>query len=129
MTIGPEQCRAARGLVNWSQDALAAASSVSKATIANFELGKSAPINATRDALRRALEAAGVEFIAENGGGPGVRLRKGKRRKASKPEPIEPQEEAEAEDPGPNFDYRGMESTTEPGAGISRVRDPLNRRR
>jgi transcriptional regulator with XRE-family HTH domain len=76
MAICPEQCRAARGLVNWSQDALATASNVSKATIANFELGKSAPINSTREALRRSLETAGVEFIAENGGGPGVRLRK-----------------------------------------------------
>jgi hypothetical protein len=31
-------------------------------------------------ALRKALESAGVEFIDENGGGPGVRLRKGQQR-------------------------------------------------
>lgn len=78
MSIGSEQCRAARALVNLSQDVLAAKSGVSKATIANFELGKSAPIRSTRDALRCALEAAGVIFVAENGEGPGVRLRKRK---------------------------------------------------
>ncbi len=78
MLVGPEQCRAARGLVNWSQAELAARSGVSKPTIANFELGKSAPIANNLAAIRTALEAAGVEFIAENGGGAGVRLRKGR---------------------------------------------------
>ena len=42
-------------------------------------------LTATNDlAIRRALEAAGVEFIDENGGGPGVRLRKPQRSKQSK---------------------------------------------
>jgi transcriptional regulator with XRE-family HTH domain len=76
MTITPSQCRAARGLIGWSQDQLVEASGVTRATIANFELGKRAPYERTLDELRAALESAGVEFIAENGGGAGVRLRK-----------------------------------------------------
>jgi len=45
-------------------------------TIRQLEAGIHAPRRSTIDVVRRALEAAGVEFIAENGGGPGVRLRK-----------------------------------------------------
>jgi len=72
----PAQSRAARALIDWSQQKLADAAKVSNATIRNFEGGKSSPQNATIDVLRRALEAEGVEFIPENGGGAGVRLRK-----------------------------------------------------
>jgi DNA-binding XRE family transcriptional regulator len=71
------QCRAARAMVEMSRDSLAAAAKVASRTIADFEAGKREPIHATKAAIRAALEAAGVEFIAENGGGPGVRLRKG----------------------------------------------------
>lgn len=74
------QCRAARGLVGWSQGQLAAASKVAKATIANFELGKRAPYPRTVDDLGAALESAGVIFVDENGEGPGVRLRKVEKR-------------------------------------------------
>ena len=70
------QCRAARALVEMSRESLATASAVSIRTIADFESGRRDPIRATQSAIRGALEAAGVEFIAENGGGPGVRLRK-----------------------------------------------------
>jgi len=49
---------------------------VAKATIANFEANKRSPYERTLADLQETLEAAGVEFIAENGGGPGVRLRK-----------------------------------------------------
>lgn len=45
-------------------------------TLSRFEDGEGAPRPATIAAIRTALEAAGVEFIAENGGGAGVRLRK-----------------------------------------------------
>jgi hypothetical protein len=45
-------------------------------TVRQFEGGLNEPRRATLDVIRRALEAAGVEFIQENGGGPGVRLRK-----------------------------------------------------
>jgi transcriptional regulator with XRE-family HTH domain len=75
--ISAPLCRAARALVGWSQDDLAAVSGVPKRTIARLELGEAAPQHRTSARLRFALERAGVEFIAENGGGPGVRLRKG----------------------------------------------------
>lgn len=74
--ISPAQCRAARALIAWSQDELAARSGVPKRTIARLELGETTPRAATIAALRAALEAAGVVFVAENGGGPGVRLKK-----------------------------------------------------
>jgi DNA-binding XRE family transcriptional regulator len=72
----PAQCRAARGLLKWGQDDLASAASVSSVTIRNFENEKSSPQRASLAMMVHALEGAGVEFIAENGGGPGVRLRK-----------------------------------------------------
>ena len=71
----PPQCRAARALISLSQDALATASGVAKRTIANFEGGSAQPYPRTIAALRSTLEAGGVIFIDENGGGPGVRLR------------------------------------------------------
>lgn len=72
----PAQLRAARALVNWSQDQLSAESGVPKRTIARLELGDGKPQARTAETLRGALEAAGVIFVAENGEGPGVRLRK-----------------------------------------------------
>lgn len=72
----PEQCRAARAMLAMSQDDLANATGIAKRTIAGFEMGHSSPYERTMSALRAALESAGVEFIAENGGGAGVRLRK-----------------------------------------------------
>ncbi len=72
----PAQCRAARGLLNWNQDGLAKAASVSVVTVRNFENEKSVPQRATLGVVRAALEAAGVIFVDENGEGPGVRLRK-----------------------------------------------------
>jgi transcriptional regulator with XRE-family HTH domain len=62
--------------LNWSQDQLESASKVAKKTIADFEREARQPYSRTLAAIRAALEVAGVEFIAENGGGPGVRLRK-----------------------------------------------------
>lgn len=64
-------------MLNLSRDELAKISNVAQATIADFETGRRQPYPRTLEAIRAALEAAGVEFIAENGGGPGVRLRKG----------------------------------------------------
>jgi transcriptional regulator with XRE-family HTH domain len=72
----PAQCRAARALLDWSQQDLATKASVGVVTVHQFEAGISQPRRATLDVIQRALKAAGVEFIAENGGGPGVRLRK-----------------------------------------------------
>lgn len=74
--ITSDQCRAARGLLNWSQYDLEAKASVAQKTIADFELERRSARTDTIGRLRAALEKAGVEFIAENGGGPGVRLRK-----------------------------------------------------
>ncbi len=78
--IVPSQIRAARALLDWRQVDLVKASGVSDLTIKNFERGATHPHANTLDALRRALEAAGVIFVAENGDGPGVRLRKRKLR-------------------------------------------------
>jgi transcriptional regulator with XRE-family HTH domain len=76
----PAQCRAARALLEWSQQQLADAAKIGNATIRNFEGGKSTPQNATLDVLQRALESAGVEFT--NGDEPGVKLKaKGKKGK------------------------------------------------
>jgi transcriptional regulator with XRE-family HTH domain len=68
--------------VNWSQGDLANRAKVSEKTIWDFEAGKRDPRAQTVERLSAALANAGVEFISENGGGPGVRLakRKGKKR-------------------------------------------------
>jgi hypothetical protein len=73
-----DQIRAARALLRWSAEDLARESAVSVATIRRAELtDEETLMNAANDlAIRRALEAAGIEFIDENGGGPGVRLKK-----------------------------------------------------
>ena len=77
--MSPAQCRAARALIEFSQAELAAKAKVGQSTVRNFEAGRTIPVANNLEAIRRVLEAAGVEFIAENGGGPGVRLRKAKR--------------------------------------------------
>lgn len=74
--IVPTQCRAGRALLGWSQQELADRAKVGVVTVRQFEAGAAQPRNATLDVLCRALEAAGVIFIDENGEGPGVRLRK-----------------------------------------------------
>ena len=80
------QIRAARALLRWSAAELATASSLGANTIRRAELTDSATsMTAANDlAVRRALEAAGVEFIDENGGGPGVRLRTSTKEKSRK---------------------------------------------
>lgn len=76
MDITAGQCRAARALIGWSRDDLTAASRVAKRTIVDFEREARSAQSSTILAIRVALEAADVVFIAENGGGPGVRLRR-----------------------------------------------------
>jgi transcriptional regulator with XRE-family HTH domain len=76
VNISPAQCRAARALLNWSQDQLEVSAKVARKTIADFEREVRQPYDRTLAAIQTALETAGVEFTAENGGGPGVRLRK-----------------------------------------------------
>ena len=72
------QIRAARALLRWRAEDLAQASAVGVATIRRAELAESTTSMTVANDLsvRHALEAAGVEFIEENGGGPGVRLAK-----------------------------------------------------
>jgi DNA-binding XRE family transcriptional regulator len=76
MSFGAAQSRGARGLLGMTQAELAAKSGVSLRTIAHFEAGERQPIPANLTAIQRALETAGAVFIAENGGGPGVRLKR-----------------------------------------------------
>lgn len=75
------QIRAARALVRWRAQDLADAAQVGIMTIhrAEKEDGRVQMNPSTEAAIRRALEEAGVEFIPENGGGPGVRLRERQR--------------------------------------------------
>jgi hypothetical protein len=75
--ITPGQCRAARAILDWNMDELVAASAVPRRTLLRFEGDEGTARVSTIAAIRTALEAAGVEFIPENGGGAGVRLRKG----------------------------------------------------
>src|ERR1700710_1294541 len=65
--IAPEQSRAARGWLDWTQDDLAKRSNVSLSTIRDFEKGRRTPIGNNLNAIRRALEAAGVVLMFEEG--------------------------------------------------------------
>jgi transcriptional regulator with XRE-family HTH domain len=79
MQITSEQIRAARALLRWEQRDLSEASKVSLPSIKRLEAisGPLAAQSRTVDALIGAFEAAGVEFIAENGSaGGGVMLRR-----------------------------------------------------
>lgn len=69
------QCKMARVALGWGVRDLAAAAKVSADTVARLERGEVLR-ERTVDAIRATLEAAGVIFIAENGEGPGVRLKK-----------------------------------------------------
>jgi transcriptional regulator with XRE-family HTH domain len=77
--ITPQQIRGARAMLGLTQAELAERAGMSKTGLNNIESGASDPKASTLKAIQSALEAAGVEFIPENGGGAGVRLRKGDR--------------------------------------------------
>jgi transcriptional regulator with XRE-family HTH domain len=72
--IMPEQSRAARALLDWSQTQLAGRSNLSESTIRSFEKGRKTPTTNNLAAVQRALEQAGIEFI----GATGVNLAKSK---------------------------------------------------
>ena len=78
------QIRASRGLLRWSAEDLAREAALGLATIKRAEgaEGETSMTTANDLAVRRAVEAAGVEFIDENGGGPGVRLRHRQQKKS-----------------------------------------------
>ena len=65
--ITPAQCRAARALLNLTQPQLVESSGVSIGTIAHFEREQRSLMRANMDAIQRALEAAGVEFMDDDG--------------------------------------------------------------
>ena len=76
--VSIRQIKAGRALLAWSQEQLAAAAEVSIPTIKRLE-ANDGPVGGrgrTVEKILNAMETAGVEFIDENGGGPGVRLRK-----------------------------------------------------
>jgi predicted transcriptional regulator len=79
--ITPGQCKAARALLELTQGELADAAKLGLSTIVDFEKRRrQVSVSAIR-AIKDALAGRGVEFIDENGGGPGVRLRKRSQRK------------------------------------------------
>jgi transcriptional regulator with XRE-family HTH domain len=80
--ISVRQLKAARDLLGWSQDKLASKSGAAPAEIETLE-SVDGDVGERADKIVRALQAAGVEFIPEDGDGVGVRLKK------AKPEPID----------------------------------------
>jgi transcriptional regulator with XRE-family HTH domain len=75
MPLTPAQCRAARALLDWTQEELAERAEVSRGTIRGFESGQHALQRSTAAAVRRALEAAGVMLLeVDREGGQGVRF-------------------------------------------------------
>lgn len=76
MSITADQCRAARSLLNWTQDQLATNAVVSRATIADFESNTRQPMKNNLRSIADCMFAAGIEFIPEEDGkGVGVRFR------------------------------------------------------
>ncbi|MEO1240819.1 MAG: helix-turn-helix transcriptional regulator [Pseudomonadota bacterium] len=74
--ITPEQCRAARALLDWTQKDLAERANISNQTVRNFEHRTSQLKDSTAKLLRMIFEAEGVVLLDPNGGGPGARLAK-----------------------------------------------------
>ncbi|WP_438618746.1 helix-turn-helix domain-containing protein [Oryzifoliimicrobium ureilyticus] len=78
MKITGTQLRAARAMIHWSAKDLARAAGIGVATVSRAEVEDGVPsvTSANLRAMQLALEAVGIEFIPENGGGVGVRLKK-----------------------------------------------------
>ena len=75
--FSPGQCRAGRALLEITQTELAVLAGLGLSTVVDFEKKRRKVLPESVESIRRALVRAGIEFIEENGGGPGVRLRKG----------------------------------------------------
>ena len=81
MPVTSAQVRMARAALNWTVRDLAEETNLHRNTISNIETGKYFGDEATLATIEAVLKRAGVEFIDENGGGPGVRLRKRQQKK------------------------------------------------
>ena len=79
--MSPSQCRGARALLDLTQPRLASAAKVGLSTVVDFERERRTVSQEAVEKMQLALEAAGIQFIDENGGGPGVRLRKSPKQK------------------------------------------------
>jgi transcriptional regulator with XRE-family HTH domain len=71
----------ARAALNWTVRDLAEATGLHRNTISNLEVGRYAGDEKSLELIEAVLKKAGIEFIDENGGGPGVRLRKRQQKK------------------------------------------------
>jgi DNA-binding XRE family transcriptional regulator len=67
MEISPAQCRAARALLNWTQEMLANKAGISLKTVRDFETGRRKPLGVVRTSIKQALEQSGIELIGEDG--------------------------------------------------------------
>jgi transcriptional regulator with XRE-family HTH domain len=76
MPVTSAQVRMARAALDWTVRDLAEAAGVHRNTVTNIETGRYRGDHETIRAIQEVLRRAGIEFIDENGGGPGVRLRK-----------------------------------------------------
>jgi DNA-binding transcriptional regulator YiaG len=65
-TMTPEQCRAARAWLNWSQDELAKGASVGVSTVRDFEAGRREPTRNNLTAMKAALESGGVALVDDD---------------------------------------------------------------
>lgn len=84
----PEQCRAARGFLNWTQDCLAERAGVSRSTVRGFEGQRHVLHRTTEEQLVRVLEDAGICFLSAGKFGPGVRLRRSRPEVAKPEQPV-----------------------------------------
>ncbi|TCK28866.1 helix-turn-helix protein [Ancylobacter aquaticus] len=75
MELAPEQCRAARGLLDWTQEHLAERAGVSRSTVRDFERHRHVLHRGTESLLVRTLQDAGVMLLPAGEHGPGVRIR------------------------------------------------------
>lgn len=75
MELSPEQCRAARGLLDWTQERLAERAGVSRSTVRDFERHRHVLHRGTETLLVRTLQEAGVILLPPDKHGPGVRIR------------------------------------------------------
>jgi transcriptional regulator with XRE-family HTH domain len=74
--MSPEQCRAARGWLGWSQQELADRAHVGISTVRDFEAGRRQPIANNLDAMRQAIEGAGLRLrFGPGGNATGIEIR------------------------------------------------------